>query len=70
MCGEMAGEPALTELLVGLGLDELSAGAVTVPDVKARVAETDAGEAADLADRALAAGTVAEVRAVLGLDEA
>jgi phosphotransferase system enzyme I (PtsI) len=68
MCGEMAGDPALTELLVGLGLDELSASAVTVPDVKARVAETDAESARALAERALAAATRAEVRDVVGVE--
>ncbi|QPV63163.1 phosphoenolpyruvate--protein phosphotransferase [Halosimplex litoreum] len=57
MCGEMAGDPALTELLVGLGLDELSASSVTVPAVKARVRETDADDAAALAERALACQT-------------
>jgi phosphotransferase system enzyme I (PtsI) len=68
MCGEMAGDPALTELLVGLGLDELSASAVTVPDVKARVAETDAESARSLAERALAAETLGEVRDVVGVE--
>ncbi|WP_080505214.1 phosphoenolpyruvate--protein phosphotransferase [Halorubrum aethiopicum] len=68
MCGEMAGDPALTELLVGLGLDELSMSAVTVPAVKTRVREIDAAAARDLAAEALACETRAEVRDVLGLD--
>ena len=41
MCGEMAGNPDVTELLVGLGLDELSMSAVTIPDVKVAVGETE-----------------------------
>jgi len=45
MCGEMAGDPALTELLVGLGLDELSMSAVTVPAVKQRIREIDSDAA-------------------------
>jgi phosphotransferase system enzyme I (PtsI) len=49
MCGEMAGDPELTELLLGLGLDELSMSAVTVPAVKQRVTEIDTGEASELA---------------------
>ncbi|WP_227376884.1 phosphoenolpyruvate--protein phosphotransferase [Haladaptatus halobius] len=65
MCGEMAGDPELTELLVGLGLDELSLSAVTVPDVKARVAECDAESARDLAERALSAETRDEVTSIL-----
>ncbi|QRV14183.1 phosphoenolpyruvate--protein phosphotransferase [Haloterrigena salifodinae] len=57
MCGEMAGDPDLASLLVGLGLDELSMSAVTIPEVKAAIAdlETDAAEA--LANRATDAAT-------------
>jgi phosphotransferase system enzyme I (PtsI) len=69
MCGEMAGDPALTELLVGLGLDELSASAVTVPAVKARVRETDGERAAELAETVLACETRAAVRDRLGREE-
>ncbi|WP_336362668.1 phosphoenolpyruvate--protein phosphotransferase [Halalkalicoccus salilacus] len=57
MCGEMAGDPALTELLVGLGLDELSMSAVTIPDVKAGVAESETDAAAALAKEALESPT-------------
>ncbi|MFB6167601.1 MAG: phosphoenolpyruvate--protein phosphotransferase [Haloferacaceae archaeon] len=62
ICGEMAGDPALTELLVGLGLDELSMSAVTVPTVKARIRETDTERAAALAEEVLACETRAAVR--------
>jgi phosphotransferase system enzyme I (PtsI) len=65
MCGEMAGDPELTELLLGLGLDELSMSAVTVPDVKQAITETDTEDAAALAEAALAANTKAEVRQIL-----
>ncbi|WP_435075711.1 phosphoenolpyruvate--protein phosphotransferase [Halorubrum sp. HHNYT27] len=68
MCGEMAGDPELTELLVGLGLDELSMSAVTAPAVKKRVREVDSNAAEALADEALACETRAEVRDALGLD--
>jgi len=61
MCGEMAGDPDLTTLLVGLGLDELSMSAVTIPDVKANVVDVDTDEAQRLAERALNAQTKAEV---------
>jgi len=66
MCGEMAGEPELTELLVGLGLDELSASAVTVPEIKARISEIDSEQARELADRVLAAEQRKEVEEILG----
>ncbi|QLC34953.1 phosphoenolpyruvate--protein phosphotransferase (plasmid) [Halarchaeum sp. CBA1220] len=61
MCGEMAGDPRLTELLVGLGLRELSMSALTVPDVKARVSETTLEDAEALAERALAAADRDEI---------
>ena len=61
MCGEMAGDPELTELLVGLGLDELSMSAITIPEVKARIADIDSTAARTLAERALAASTKEEV---------
>ena len=61
MCGEMAGDASLTELLVGLGLDELSMSAVTVPAVKQRVTEIDTARAKDLADDVATASTKAQV---------
>ena len=69
MCGEMAGDPALTELLVGLGFDELSMSAVTVPDVKRRAREVDADAARSLAKDALACETREAVLDALGLDD-
>lgn len=61
MCGEMAGDPHLTELLVGLGLDELSMSAVTIPDVKAAIEGIDRERAEELAERALGAETRRDV---------
>ena len=43
VCGEMAAEIALTPLLVGLGVDELSTGAALVPRVKRAVQSLDVG---------------------------
>ncbi|RDI70479.1 phosphoenolpyruvate--protein phosphotransferase [Halopelagius longus] len=65
MCGEMAGDPDLTTLLLGLGLDELSMSAVTVPQVKEAVTETTLSDARALAEDALEAGTKDEVQRVL-----
>ncbi len=61
MCGEMAGDPDLTELLLGLGLDEFSMSAVTVPAVKQRVAEVDTDAARDLATEIAGASTKDQV---------
>lgn len=52
MCGEMAGDPDLTPLLVGLGFDELSMSAVTIPAVKAAIADLETAAAESLADLA------------------
>jgi phosphotransferase system enzyme I (PtsI) len=41
VCGEMAGDVTLTPLLLGLGVDELSAGAALVPRVKRAVQSLD-----------------------------
>jgi len=67
MCGEMAGEPSLVELLVGLGLDELSASPVAIPALKEQVAATDSEDARLLAEQALAAERREAVRELLDL---
>jgi phosphotransferase system enzyme I (PtsI) len=65
MCGEMAGDPELTELLVGLGLDELSMSAVTIPDVKTAIRDLEVDSAEQLAQSVLDAETRAEVHDLL-----
>lgn len=65
MCGEAAGDPEMTELLVGLGLDELSMSAVTVPAVKANITAIDSTDATAVSDRALAARTKSTVHEIL-----
>ncbi|EMA08830.1 phosphotransferase system, enzyme I, PtsI [Haloarcula vallismortis] len=65
LCGEMAGDPELTELLVGLGLDELSMSAVTIPEVKTAVSETEYSAASERADHARLAATRSEVHTTL-----
>jgi multiphosphoryl transfer protein len=66
VCGELASEPAVAALLVGLGVRELSVPPVDVPAVKAAVREVDLADAVRLAERALACASAAEVRALLG----
>jgi len=61
MCGEMAGNPDVTDLLLGLGLDELSMSAVTVPDVKVAVSETEYSATRERADSARRVATRSEV---------
>jgi phosphotransferase system enzyme I (PtsI) len=62
MCGEMAGNPAYTELLVGLGLNELSMSAVTIPAVKERITAIETDDAEALAEQVLEETTVDAVR--------
>jgi len=50
VCGEMAGDIALTPLLLGLGVDELSVGAAVVPRVKRAVRTLDMGECLQLVE--------------------
>ena len=49
MCGEMAGDPAATILLLGLGLDEFSMAASSIPTVKRVIREVTISECRDLA---------------------
>lgn len=64
VCGEAAADEALLPLLVGLGVDELSVAPPSIAPVRARVAALDVDACRSLASRALAAHTVAEVRAI------
>lgn len=65
MCGELAGDPAATELLIGLGVTALSVSAPLVGPIKERVRAATAARARELAARALACGTPQEVRELL-----
>ena len=53
VCGEMASEVAYTPLLLGLGVDELSAGAALVPRVKRAVQSLEMDVCRALAESAL-----------------
>ena len=66
VCGEMAADPGLTGLLVGLGIDELSASPVAIPRVKRAVGDVSDAAAAALAERALGAATREAVVAAIG----
>jgi phosphotransferase system enzyme I (PtsI) len=63
VCGEMAGDPALVPLLVGLGVDELSAAVSVVPQVKFLIRRLKLSEARALASFALQCESGAEVLA-------
>jgi phosphoenolpyruvate-protein kinase (PTS system EI component) len=65
VCGELAGETLATELLIGLGVTELSAAPVRVAAVKDAVRRVDSGSARELAERALGLANAAAVRQLL-----
>ncbi|EQM65768.1 phosphoenolpyruvate--protein phosphotransferase [Pseudomonas tohonis] len=64
VCGELAADPLAVPLLVGLGVDELSVAARSVPEVKARIRELSLADAQELAGVALAAESAEAVRAL------
>jgi phosphoenolpyruvate-protein phosphotransferase (PTS system enzyme I) len=61
VCGEMAGDPVLIPLLLGLGVDELSAAPSLVPPVKFLIRRLKMDEARALADFALTCESGAEI---------
>ncbi len=63
MCGEFAGDPYATLLLMGLGLDEFSMSASSIPQVKKIVRSVTYQQAQDIANHALTLTTGDEVQA-------
>jgi phosphoenolpyruvate-protein phosphotransferase (PTS system enzyme I) len=63
VCGEMAGDVALIPLLLGLGMDELSVGATSVPRVKMAVRSLAIPECEQLVADVLQLPTSSEVLA-------
>jgi phosphotransferase system enzyme I (PtsI) len=63
VCGEMAGDPVLAPLLLGLGVEELSISPALVPAVKFIVRRLKMSEARDLADFALSCESAADILA-------
>jgi phosphotransferase system enzyme I (PtsI) len=53
MCGEMAGDPGMTVLLLGLGLDEFSMAASSIPRVKRIIREVTLSDCRELAQELL-----------------
>lgn len=65
VCGEMAGEPMVAPILLGLGIRELSMSAVSVPEVKATIRAMTVADAEALIGRVKKLATAAEVRAMV-----
>ncbi|MDR0316043.1 MAG: phosphoenolpyruvate--protein phosphotransferase [Treponema sp.] len=65
MCGELAGDPAATAILIGLGLDEFSMNASSIPLVKQVIRETSLESCKSLAAECLQGRSIAEARAAV-----
>jgi phosphotransferase system enzyme I (PtsI) len=61
MCGEMAGDPLYTLVLLGLGLDELSMNGPSIPLVKRVIRSASAREGRELLDRVLQFNTADDI---------
>jgi phosphotransferase system enzyme I (PtsI) len=61
LCGEMGGNPSLAILLMGMGIDEISTNAATVPVVKKAIRSVRFSSAQAWAQQALAFSTSDEV---------
>jgi len=64
VCGGLASDPLAAALLVGLGVDELSAVPSVIPELKSRLRSLRLDDCRELAERALEAASAAAVRAL------
>ena len=62
ICGEMAGDPQVTVVLLGLGLRILSMGSGSIAEVREEVRRIRLTEARDLADECLQMDSATAVR--------
>jgi phosphotransferase system enzyme I (PtsI) len=61
VCGEMAGDPTLTPLLIGLGVDELSAAPAVLPQLKYLIRRLKLTDTQELAAFALECESATEI---------
>jgi phosphotransferase system enzyme I (PtsP) len=67
LCGDMAKDPQMIPVLVGMGVESLSVPPPALPAVRRAVEAVDAAEARALAGRVLALGRIRDVTAALGI---
>ena len=65
MCGELAGDERATILLLGMGLDEFSMSAISVPRIKKLIRNVNYQDAKFLAEKALQQPTAAEIEQLI-----
>ncbi|MBD2815826.1 phosphoenolpyruvate-protein phosphotransferase PtsI [Xenorhabdus sp. Flor] len=61
MCGELAGDERATLLLLGMGLDEFSMSAISIPSIKKIIRNANYDDAKALAEQALTQPTAQEL---------
>lgn len=65
LCGEMAGDPLATVLLVGMGVDELSTSAMAIPEIKKIIRSITFEEAQRVAEQVLSLSTISDIKKFL-----
>jgi len=65
VCGDLASDPALAVLLFGMGFDAVSVSPYFVPEIKYALRRLSRAQARELAREAVAALSIAEVKAVI-----
>ena len=65
VCGGIASDPRAVPILIGIGVDELSVSLPAIPAVKAQIRALRLESCRELAERALAAESAEEVRALV-----
>lgn len=65
MCGELAGDEHATLLLLGMGLDEFSMSAISVPRIKKLIRNVNFQDTKALADKALQQPTAAQIERLI-----
>ncbi|MAT44229.1 MAG: phosphoenolpyruvate--protein phosphotransferase [Anaerolineaceae bacterium] len=65
LCGEMAGDPLAAPVLLGLGLDEFSMAASSIPGLKETIRQLDSQQCKDVANTVCELLTAQDVKAYL-----
>ncbi len=65
LCGDLAGHPGFTMLLLGLGLREFSMVPAEIPEIKRIIRSISLSDSQAVAAEALSAATASEIRAIL-----
>jgi multiphosphoryl transfer protein len=69
VCGGMASDPQAVPILIGLGVKELSVSIPSIPSIKAQIRRLNLAQCRQLAEKAVALNTAAEVRALCPIPE-